>query len=342
MPPTSPTFLDLARAGAGGLGVLAVLAGAAIAFGGPADPPPMERIAERVRAADLSAAPAPSWFRARDGADLPYRRYGPDGAGAGEGGPAEIVVALHGSGAGGIALHPLGAALAAAGRTVIVPDIRGHGDAGRRGDVDYLGQASDDLSDLIAHLRRGAPGAAITLMGFSMGGGLALRHAAARPDEAARLVLLSPYLAHDAPPNVAPSPHRGAQVWAEAGAARIVALSMLNRIGITAFDHLPVVAFAAAPESDAVTRTASWRLIGSTSAGDWAGALAGLAAPAAIVVGEADELHAAPAYGDIARDHAPDVAVLIAPLVDHMGLVLDAAGHDAVLSALAALDGDAS
>jgi alpha-beta hydrolase superfamily lysophospholipase len=36
----------------------------------------------------------------------------------------------------------------AAGITTYVPDIRGHGGSGRRGDIDYIGQLDDDLADL--------------------------------------------------------------------------------------------------------------------------------------------------------------------------------------------------
>jgi alpha-beta hydrolase superfamily lysophospholipase len=49
-------------------------------------------------------------------------------------------------------MNPLAKALNAAGATVYAPHIRGHGESGRRGDIDYIGQLDDDLADLMAQL----------------------------------------------------------------------------------------------------------------------------------------------------------------------------------------------
>jgi alpha-beta hydrolase superfamily lysophospholipase len=74
---------------------------------------------------------------------------------------------------GGIALAlscAAGIAAAAAGFSVYVPDLRGHGADGRLGDIDYLGQLDDDLADLIEVVRREHPQAAVTLVGPSSHG----------------------------------------------------------------------------------------------------------------------------------------------------------------------------
>src|SRR3989304_753237 len=74
--------------------ILAVIAGIAIAFGGPTDPPPMPSINDPFKDLDYSDLPTPSHFVARDGARLTFRTY------ASAGGDAKgSVVLVHGSSA---------------------------------------------------------------------------------------------------------------------------------------------------------------------------------------------------------------------------------------------------
>ena len=61
--------------------------------------------------------------------------------------------------------------------TVYVPDIRGHGGSGRRGDIDYIGQIDDDLVDFAAQLGPAKSGETRTLVGFSAGAGFTVRFA---------------------------------------------------------------------------------------------------------------------------------------------------------------------
>jgi alpha-beta hydrolase superfamily lysophospholipase len=89
--------------------------------------------------------------------------------------------------------------LAVANFVVAAPDMRGHGASGTRGDIAYDGQLDDDISDLLVELRRQHPGAHFSLLGFSAGGGFALRVAAKLNSDFVRVVLLSPYLGYDAP-----------------------------------------------------------------------------------------------------------------------------------------------
>ena len=298
---------------------LIVLLVSAIAFGGPATPTPLDQIGERFETVDWSDLPTPQTYEARDGEALAFRSY--------PGNPAHVVLALHGSGGSGKALHPLAAALNEAGATVIVPDIRGHGASGRRGDVDYSGQVSDDLDDLRALLTAEYPGARLTLLGFSMGGGLALREAARAPAD--RLVMLSPYLAHDAPPMEAANPFAPEHPWAVPGVPRLIGLSILSGFGIDSFDHLKVVNLATRPEDEeAVAASYTHRMLTSVNPVDWQADLAELSKPPVIFVGAADELHFAPAY----KDAAPGAEIRIIPDVDHMGLTLDAPAIAAVVA----------
>ena len=82
---------------------------------------------------------------------------------------------VHGSSGGSRSMHTLAQALAARGVETFAIDVRGHGASGTRGDIGYLGQLDDDLADLVGHDPQHPPTAAITLVGFSSGGGFALR-----------------------------------------------------------------------------------------------------------------------------------------------------------------------
>lgn len=141
---------------------------------------------------DRSTLPAPEILPARDGTPLAVRRYG-DGAGT-------AVVALHGMFLDGSCFHPMAMALGHAGASVYVPDLRGHGaSAGRRGDVDHVGQLEEDLADLLLLVRDRHPGATVVLLGHSSGGALAVRYAGSRRDAGIRgYALLAPFLGGEA------------------------------------------------------------------------------------------------------------------------------------------------
>ncbi len=306
----------LVSAGLPVVAMIALLVGA-IAFGGPTAPPPLDHIGDRFDTVNWSSLPTAETYTARDGEALSYRRY--------PGAKDEVILALHGSGGSGRALHPLSAALNATGATVITPDIRGHGASGRRGDVDYAGQVDDDLADLRDLLKTEYPGARLTVIGFSMGGGLALRHAAQQPSD--KLILLSPYLAHDAPPMAAENPFAPASPWAQPGVGRIIGLSLINRLGVQAFDHLSVVRLATRKEDAAeVVSSYSHRMLQSVNPKDWRADLLALKTPPVLFVGSEDELHFAPAFSEA----MPGADVRVIEGVDHMGLTLEPAALAAI------------
>lgn len=79
-------------------------------------------------------------------------------------------------------------------RQVITVDLQGHG---RTADVDRpitLESMADDIAALIEHLDLDRP----DLVGYSLGGGVALHVAAKHPDSISRLVLASVYIRSDA------------------------------------------------------------------------------------------------------------------------------------------------
>ncbi len=176
-------------------------------------------------------APDPKRMKMRDGYMLPVRFYGEAGRGT-------LLVLLHGSGWHGLQFHALARALADKAH-VVVPDLRGHGEAPvRRGDVDHIGQYEEDLADLIDGLRH--EGQKVVVAGHSSGGGLVIRMAGGRyRNRMDGAVLLSPFLKYNAPTM---RPNSGG--WARPLTRRIVGLSMLNMVGIRMFNHLQVIQFA--------------------------------------------------------------------------------------------------
>src|SRR5271170_8286720 len=216
-----------------GLAVV-VLGGVAgvLAFDAPVKPPPLASISEPFAAVNFSDLPVLQTYAARDGAKLGYRTY--------QGGGAQVVVLIHGSSDDGAGMHPLAKALRDAGTSVYVPVLRGHGNSGRSGDIDYIGQLEDDLSDFVAVLRPLHPNANFSLIGFSSGGGFVLR-VIAGPDEKLfdRFVMISPAL-----PQGTPTIRPDTGGWVSVATPRIIVLAMLNRLGVDRFNGLPIVAFA--------------------------------------------------------------------------------------------------
>lgn len=305
-----------------GLAIL-VLA-VAIAFGKAAPPPEMSSISAPFRDVDFSDAPGLERLPAEPATPIAYRRYGPTDA-------RDALIVLHGSTASSISLHPLCRALAGRGVAVYAPDIRGHGETGRRGDVDRAGQPEDDLAKLVAFVRARHPAARLALAGFSLGGGLALRYAGGqRGGSIDRTLLLAPMLGPRAP-----TAHGGVDPWARPHLPRIVALTILNRFGVTAFDGLEAIVYATAPGSDLVQAPRySWRLLRSLMPGDYAALLAATPKPVHILVGEKDELFRAGRYAPAARAARPDVQVTVVPGLGHIALTLDPAGIEAIAEAL--------
>ncbi len=270
-----PRMLSALLIGGGGVILIVALLAGMIAFGGGDAPLPLASISRPFQKVDFRDLPALETTPARRGTPIAFRIYR---AAASESGSERVVVAIHGSSATGTSLHPLAKAISAAGWTVYVPDIRGHGATGRRGDIDYAGQLDDDLAVLVALIRARHRMARLVLVGFSSGGGFAL-HAAATPlgREFERVVLIAPMLGPRAP-----TARPGAGAWAKVFLPRIVALTILGRLGIHRFDHLPTLAFAVEPENaKMLTAKYSFRLMTAFGTADYASDLRGASAPSA-------------------------------------------------------------
>jgi alpha-beta hydrolase superfamily lysophospholipase len=277
-------------------------------------PAALASISDTARTVDRSTMPDLERFQARDGTGLGYRHYPARAAPVGR-----VAILVHGSSGSSTSIHALADALAARGVETFAVDVRGHGASGTRGDIGYVGQLEDDLADFVAVVRKTIPAAPLTLIGHSAGGGFALRVAGSpMQDLFARTVLLAPYLGYNAPTN---RPNSGG--WASADLPRIIALTMLRRIGIDCCDALPVLAFAVPPNSEKNLVPAYTERLRRNFANhpDFRGDFAAATRPLAIFSGADDELMLADKYVEAVRGITPPVDVKLIDGANHMGIV---------------------
>jgi alpha-beta hydrolase superfamily lysophospholipase len=283
-------------------------------------PPELTSISKTAGAVDRSTMPGVDRFHARDGTELAYRHYPARSPATGQ-----IAIVVHGSSGSSVAVHALANALAGRGVETYAPDMRGHGASGTRGDIVYLGQLEDDLSDFVGEIRKTHPAAPLTLLGHSSGGGFALRVAGSPIQNLfVRTVLLAPYLGYDAP-----SSRQNAGGWASPDLPRFIGLSMLRRLGIVCCESLPTIAFAVGPNTSAIlASTYSYRLMRNFSTTrDYRDDLAAAGKPVAVFAGAADELMFPDKYSEAVGSRA---AVRLIDGVNHMGIVSDPAAVSAI------------
>jgi non-heme chloroperoxidase len=308
------------------IGILAAVAALAIAFGGPSYPPPMSSINNPFKNLDYSDMPAASHFVARDRTTLAFRAY-PTTDGANQG----SVVLVHGSSARSSSMHVLAKAFTAAAYTAYALDIRGHGESGTKGYIAYVGQLEDDLEDFVRSVKPAQPA---TLAGFSSGGGFVLRFAgSARQRLFSSYLLLSPFISQDAPTY---RPNSGG--WVSVGVPRLIAIAMLNAVGIRAFNDLPVTKFALNDEAKGIlTSQYSFALAQNFRPGrDYRANIRAVGQPLRIVAGQDDEVFYADQFAGVFKAEGNDVAVTLLPGIGHIQLTLE---QDAVQAAVAAVRG---
>ena len=296
----------------------------AVWLGGPRDMTALDSINAPFAKVDFSTVPKTQTYTARDGTALAYLHY-PASSNAPIG---RRIVLVHGSSARAQSMHPLAQALAAQGFSVTALDMRGHGSSGPRGHIAYIGQLEDDVADFIKAVPHAGGN---TLLGHSSGGGFALRFAAS-PQQGLfdRYVLLAPYL-HYAAPTARP----GNGGWVSVGIPRVIALRLLNSVGVTALNHLQVTRFALNDEAKKFL-TPSYSFALGTNFGphdDYKQDIRNAKGVMHIVAGSDDELFDAQRYAGIFADAGKQVAVSLMPQVNHMGITLDHAAHIAIANA---------
>ncbi len=160
------------------------------------------------------------------------------------------------------------------GRELIAADLQGHG---RTGDVDRplrFETLADDVAALLSYL--GVDQA--DLLGYSLGGGVALRTAIQYPDRVRRLVLIStPYSSAGWYPEIHESMRRMNAAQAEP-MKQTPLYELYTRL---------------APNVDAWPRL--WAKMGELLGADydWSTGVAGLPMPVMLLVGDADSIHPA-------------------------------------------------
>jgi pimeloyl-ACP methyl ester carboxylesterase len=297
--------------------VIVLLGGvaAAIKLSPPVPPPTMEAIASPFRIMDFSKLPPLSRYAARDGVQLAYRAYVSSHA-------KQTVVLIHGSSGSSIGMHALAGYLQGQGIDVYVPDVRGHGESGTKGDIDYIGQLEDDLEDFIHEVLKDR--ADLTLVGFSSGGGFALRFAASdKQNYFDRYILLAPFIRYDAP-----TTRTDGDKWASASVPRIIGISLLGSAGKKWLGHLPVIAFGIDPKTAQYqTTNYSYRLWSNFSLHyDYKADMKNAKKPIAVLVGKDDELMYPQEYLPLFAKHQPHAEIAIVPGVGHITLISDNAG----------------
>jgi non-heme chloroperoxidase len=321
-----------------------------VAFGTAKAPPPLAALASPYRNVDFSDLPPLQHYPARDGASLAYREYP---AIISSGGPPDAAprpqaaVLLHGSSASSMSLHALAKELAGTGITVFALDLRGHGANQPHGDLRYIGQFDDDVADFARFARPQHPSAQWSLVGFSAGGGLALRIDGG-PDGNLfdRYLLLAPFLNFRSPtqrqPNASPpagasAPKSNLQSFAAPYTGRLLAIFFLDSIGIHWFDGLPVVAFAVPPDSKSFTQTYSMRLgISFAPRPDYLADIRNIHKPTTVIVGQTDEFSIPEQFAPVIHSQRQDVPVTILPGLGHLDLVTQPAALAAVRDSLLA------
>lgn len=304
--------------------VVVLILAAAIAFGGPRPLPTMASINNPFKSVDVSGLPPLSHFKAEDGTSLAYRFYLSSKQGS-----RGSVVLVHGSSARSDSMHTLAMAFANAGLSAFALDIRGHGDSGRKGQIDYVGQLEDDLDAFVRVVQPPKPS---TLVGFSAGGGFVLRFAGSkRQTEFESYLLLSPFLSQDAP-NYRP----GSGGWVDVGIPRVIAISMLNSVGVRAFNRLPVTSFALSPEAKAfLTPEYSFALATNFRPHtDYLADIRSANQPCTVLAGTKDEAFLTEKLEAIFRAQGKDWPVHLLPGIGHIPLTLEPAAVEAAVQAV--------
>jgi non-heme chloroperoxidase len=293
----------------------------AIMFGGPKPLKSLASINQPFAAVDFSDLPPLETYLGKDGAPLSYRHYEAESTSS-----KGSIVLVHGSSASSSSMHVLGKAFAKAGYHTYALDMRGHGASGTKGQIGYIGQLEDDVEAFVQSIHPVHPS---TLAGFSSGGGFVLRFAgSAKQTLFQNTLLLSPFLGPDAP-NYRPD----AGGWVSVGIPRIVSLSLLNQMGITAFNDLTVVRFALDENVKSfLTIEYSFALQDNFKPHrDYQSDIRGMKNPCTVLAGTADELFYTDKLEAVFKKSGNSCAVKLLPGIGHIPLTLESEAVDAAV-----------
>jgi non-heme chloroperoxidase len=195
------------------------------------------------------------------------------------------------------------------------------------GDISYLGQLDDDMAGFRKAVHPQYKNAQWTLVGFSSGGGFALRIAGSDlGSEFDRFVFLSPYLRYNAPTVRSASPREKASpeqnAWYSVSIKRIIGLSIFNFFGIHHFDGLPVLAFPVPTGIESTTATYSFRLEENFQPrSDYRADIQAIKKPAQVFVGGQDELFLPEKFAEVFDKVRSEIPVTIVPGMSHSDMI---------------------
>jgi alpha-beta hydrolase superfamily lysophospholipase len=217
----------------------------------------------------------------------------------------------------------------AVGAEVIAIDFRGHGQSeGTGGDVNYIGQYADDLSDVILSIKKNKPDGKIVIAAHSMGGGIALRYAMKKDvQKIDGYLLFAPLLGHNAPtlPKPTASTNTATEPFMKIHIQRIIGLTMYNSIGIHKYDSLPVLFFNLPKEMGFNKYT--YRANASMAPDAYKGGLKAVKKPLLVIVGSKDEAFVASEFEPTVTKNSEGNVIII-----------DGATHDGILQNKKAMD----
>jgi pimeloyl-ACP methyl ester carboxylesterase len=302
----------------------AVTVGAMIAFGTRKDPMAMSAAQSSFSALGEMTFPPLQNVIARDDTPLAYRAYLVNDA-------KNIAILVHGSASDGRAMHCVAESLCQRGICAYAIDVRGHGSSGRHGDIDYIGQLEDDLADVIQELTRRHAAARVTVVGHSMGGGLALRFAGSRYGKMVDCyVVAAPFIHHSVSVT-----RKDAGGWAAPYLPRIIGLTILQYVGIRAFQHLTCIAFALPELGVGLVSKYSFRLLNNFRPHiNWKGDIKKIDRPVSVIVGAKDEMFVAEEYAPLLEPLNLQIHTQVLPGLGHFGMYVDKTATEAIGNAI--------
>ncbi|MBM7570546.1 alpha/beta hydrolase [Aquibacillus albus] len=253
-------------------------------------------------------------YQATDGNHLYYRHYEASN-------PGSIVILLHGIGEDSKYLEPLAAYLSSENLAhVFTPDLRGYGENPiRRGDLDYIGQQEEDIAELIKQLKKTYPSTKVILAGHSAGGGTFIRFADSKfASLVDKYLLLSPFVHFQAPIMKKTEETEKNKVWM----GRLIKLMLLNKLGFTKQNHLPIYRRFKPEElfHGTETLTLSYRLFMSRIPDNYKKALANLPESTLLLIGDQDEEFDHTKYEPLFTKYSTTTPQVIAD-TDHNGIL---------------------
>ena len=153
-------------------------------------------------------------------------------------------------------------------------------------------------------------------------GGLTIRFAGGSyRDTADGYLLLAPFLQYNAP-TIRPQ----LSGWATPKTSRIVALNLLNALGIWSFNGITTLEFKLPPRYRTGNETLaySYRLMTGINPRNYASDLQALEKPTLVVVGTDDESFYADEFRSVFQEFSPQAQVELMPGATHLTLVVDA------------------